>query len=228
MANDKQFKLQTKYVATRGVKEYRETIAKWVTPTDTVLEIGCAWGSTTTLLAAQCHEVIGTDISPEVIARARERHPQLHFEVLDAYDVRSALAFGKQFTKIYIDVSGFSGYRSLLDLIALLNMYATILQPQAIIVKSGALKQFAGQCIAWRTHESLDLLPPHALYSSCDRPRDTLRSETAVVAGLIRITRPGSPAKHAGGVWHRILKPPVSIRREMGPLLNQHWIVYGN
>jgi len=151
MANDKQFKLQTRYVATRGVKEYRETIAKWVTPTDTVLEVGCAWGSTTTLLAARCREVIGTDISPEVIVRARERHPQLHFELLDAYDVRSALAFGRQFTKIYIDVSGFSGYRSLLDLIALLTMYATILQPEAIIVKSGALKQFAGQCIAWQS-----------------------------------------------------------------------------
>jgi len=151
MANDKQFKLKTKYVATRGVKEYRETIVQWVTPPDTVLEIGCAWGTTTTLIAAQCHKVIGTDISPEVIARAREQHPHLRFEVLDAYDVLSALGFGKQFTKVYIDVSGLSGYRSLLDLIALLNMYATILQPEAIVVKSGALKQFAGQCIAWQS-----------------------------------------------------------------------------
>src|SRR6266508_257196 len=151
MANDKQFKLQTTYVATRGVKEYRETIAQWVTSTDTVLEIGCAWGSTTVLIAPHCREVIGTDISPEVIARARERHPQLRFELLDAYEVRSALRFGKQFTKIYIDVSGLPGYRSLLDLIALLTMYATILQPEAIIVKSGSLKQLAGQCIAWQS-----------------------------------------------------------------------------
>ena len=68
-----------------------------------------------------------------------------------AYDVLAALGFGKPFTKIYIDVSGLSGYRSLLDLIALLNMYATVLQPEAIVVKSGALKQFAGQCIAWQS-----------------------------------------------------------------------------
>jgi trans-aconitate methyltransferase len=149
MANDRQFKLSTKYVGTRGVKEYRESIAHWVTKDDIVLEIGCEWGTTTTLLATHCREVIGTDISPEVIARARERHPLLRFEVLDAYDVLAALALNRPFTKVYLDVSGLSGYRSLLDLIALLNMYATVLQPQAIVVKSGALKQFARRCLAW-------------------------------------------------------------------------------
>ena len=151
MANDNQFKLTTRFVATRGVKEYRATIPALVTPDDVVLEIGCEWGTTTALLAARCREVIGTDISPEVITRARERHPQLRFEVLDAYDVVAALGFGKPFTKIYIDVSGLSGYRSLLDLIALLNMYATMLQPEAIVVKSGALKQFSSQCMAWQS-----------------------------------------------------------------------------
>jgi len=68
---------------------------------------------------------------------------------LDAFDARAALDFEKQFTKIYIDISGFSGYRSLLDVIALLTMYATVLQPETIVVKSGALKLFASNCIAW-------------------------------------------------------------------------------
>jgi trans-aconitate methyltransferase len=159
MANEKQFKLKTMYIGTRGVKEYRESISQWVQRDDSVLEIGCEWGTTTALLAARCRSVIGTDISPEVLLRARERHPGLRFEVLDAYDLITAQSFGKRFTKIYIDVSGLSGYRSLLDLIALLNMYATVLQPQAIIVKSGALKQFAGQCVAWR---------PAVLDEECD------------------------------------------------------------
>jgi hypothetical protein len=149
MANDKQFKLKTKYIGTRGVKEYRESILSWVGKDDIVLEIGCEWGTTTALLATHCREVIGTDISLDVITRARERHAQIRFEVLDAYDVLAALALGRPFTKVYIDVSGLSGYRSLLDLIALLNMYATVLHPEAIVVKSGALKQFASQCIAW-------------------------------------------------------------------------------
>jgi hypothetical protein len=71
--------------------------------------------------------------------------------VLDGFDVRAALDFGKQFTKVYIDMSGLSGYRSLLDTIALLTMYATVLRPEAIIIKSGALKQFASHCVPWRS-----------------------------------------------------------------------------
>lgn len=151
MANEKQFKLKTMFIGARGVKEYRESIATWVNKDDVVLEIGCEHGTTTVLIAPCCKEVIGTDVSAECVQRARHNHPQLNFAVLDAYDVMSALAFGKTFTKIYIDVSGLSGYRSLLDLIALLNMYATVLKPEAIIVKSGSLKNFAEHCRAWHT-----------------------------------------------------------------------------
>ena len=151
MANERQFKLDTVLVSTRGVREYRETIPQWVGSDDTVLELGCEWGTTTALLAQRAKGVVGTDISPEVVERARERHPDIRFQVLDAFDVRAALDLGEQFTKVYIDVSGLSGYRSLLDVIALLQMYATVLRPRAIIVKSGALKSFATRCIAWRS-----------------------------------------------------------------------------
>jgi hypothetical protein len=74
----------------------------------------------------------------------------LHFEVLDAFDVRGALAFGRPFNKIYMDLSGFSGYRALLDVIALTNMYATVFDLEVVVVKSGALKHFASHCIPWR------------------------------------------------------------------------------
>jgi hypothetical protein len=149
MANDRQFRWTTRLVATRGVKEYRETIPAWVGAEDTVLELGCEWGTTTALLAPRCREIIGTDVSPDCIERARQRHPAIRFEVLDAFDVRAALELGKPFTKVYFDLSGFSGYRSLLDVIALLTMYATVLRPEAIIVKSGALKHFALHCLPW-------------------------------------------------------------------------------
>lgn len=149
--SENQLKLNTMFIGTRKVKEYRETIPVWVSEDDIVLEIGCEWGTTTRLIAERCKEVIGTDISPECIQRARKEYPDLHFEVLDGFDVRAALDFGKQFTKIYIDISGLSGYRSLLDVISLLTMYATVLRPEAIIVKSGALKSFASHCIAWRS-----------------------------------------------------------------------------
>lgn len=150
MANEQQFKLKTRYIATRGVKEYRETIASVVGKDDVVLEIGCEWGTTTVLLAERCREVLGTDVSPDCIARARRLHPGITFAVLDAFDVRAALAFERPFNKIYIDLSGFSSYRALLDVIALLSMYATVLRPDVIVVKSGALKQFAAYCTPWR------------------------------------------------------------------------------
>lgn len=152
MANEKQFKLNTKFISTRNVKEYRETIPIWINKDDIVLEIGCEWGTTTTILAQRCKEVIGTDISLDCIKRARETYPELHFEVMDGFDVLAALALNKSFTKIYIDISGISGYRSLLDVISLLTMYATVFRPAAIVVKSGALKHFTSHCMAWQSN----------------------------------------------------------------------------
>jgi len=149
MANDRQFKTHTVFVGARGVKEYRATIPVYVNADDVVLEIGCEHGTTTRLLAEACREVIGTDVSPDCIAEARRRFPHIRFEVLDGFDARAALDLGKDFTKVYIDVSGMSGYRSLLDVIALCQMYATVLRPEAIIVKSGALKHFAYHCRPW-------------------------------------------------------------------------------
>lgn len=149
MANERQLKLRTRFIGTRGVREYRDSIAALITPDDVVLEIGCEWGTTTVQLAQRCKRVVGTDVSPDVIERARERHPDLRFEVLDAWDVRAALELGEPFTKVYIDISGLSGYRALLDTISLLTMYATVLRPEAIVVKSGALKHFAEHCSAW-------------------------------------------------------------------------------
>ncbi|MFL5807748.1 MAG: class I SAM-dependent methyltransferase [Roseiflexaceae bacterium] len=149
MANEQQFKLRTRFIATRGVQEYRATIPYLVQQQDVVLELGCAWGSTTHILATHSHMVVGTDVSPACITRARHEHPELIFAVLDAFDVRAALALGQAFTKIYMDLSGFSSYRALLDVIALMTMYATVFRPEAIVVKSGALKQFASHCRAW-------------------------------------------------------------------------------
>lgn len=150
MANENQLKLKTRFIGTRNVKEYRATIPVWVNEDDVILEIGCEWGTTTRVLAEHCKEVIGTDISSDCIERAKERHPDLQFQVLDGFDVRAALDMGKKFTKIYIDISGMSGYRSLLDVISLLTMYATVFRPETIVIKSGALKHFASHCIAWR------------------------------------------------------------------------------
>jgi len=149
MANESQLKLKTRFIAARGVKEYRATIPAWIDQDDVVLEIGCEWGTTTALIAARCKEVIGTDVSAECVERARKMHPGIRFEVLDGFDVRAAQELGRPFSKVYIDISGLSGYRSLLDGICLLRMYATVFRPEAIVIKSGSLKHFAAHCTAW-------------------------------------------------------------------------------
>ncbi len=153
MTPEKPYRIRTKFVATKNVHEYRETIATCVNKDDTVLEIGCEFGITTALLAEASREVLGTDISAECLDRAREKYPHVRFEVLDGFDVRAALDFGMPFTKIYIDMSGMSGYRSLLDAIALLNTYAAVLRPKIIVAKSNSLKNFASQCFPWNAYK---------------------------------------------------------------------------
>lgn len=149
MANEKQYRSQALYIATRGVKEYRATISEQIKPHDIVLEVGCEWGTTSELIYPRCKNLLATDISDECISRAKQMRPEIQFETLDVYDLKKALSFGLDFTKMYIDVSGLSGYRSLLDVIALLNMYAATFPLVSITVKSGALKDFAKRCIAW-------------------------------------------------------------------------------
>lgn len=153
MANENQFKLTTKFIATRGVEEYRQTIPIWIRPEDFILEIGCEWGTTSTLIASKCSNLIATDISLDCIRVARQKYPGIRFETLDAFNIRQAMAFGVQFTKIYIDMSGLSSYRALLDVISLMNMYVSVFAPEAIIIKSGSLKQFAKNSIAWNANQ---------------------------------------------------------------------------
>lgn len=154
MANENQFKLKCLFIATRGVDEYRQTIERWINPQDRVLEIGCEWGTTSTLIYEKCKNLIATDISIECIQKARQKYPEINFATLDAFNIREAMKLGDKFSKIYIDMSGLSSYRALLDVIALLNQYAAIFEPEAIIIKSGSLKQFARNCVEWKSTDT--------------------------------------------------------------------------
>lgn len=149
MANDKQFRLKTLYIGTRGVDEYRASILRFIRPSDKVLEIGCEWGTTSELLFQKCQNLIATDVSLKCIEKAREMRPSIQFETLDVYDLQKAMSFDVDFNKMYIDVSGLSGYRSFLDVISLLDRYASVFPLETIVVKSGALKDFARRCVAW-------------------------------------------------------------------------------
>jgi 2-polyprenyl-3-methyl-5-hydroxy-6-metoxy-1,4-benzoquinol methylase len=57
-------------------------------PVASVLEVGCGEGHVTARLASFFPEarVLGSDLSPGIIAGARERHPGIEFEVRSIYD----------------------------------------------------------------------------------------------------------------------------------------------
>ncbi|HVX44708.1 MAG TPA: class I SAM-dependent methyltransferase [Mycobacteriales bacterium] len=149
----------TRIIAAKGVAEYRATIESTVEPGDIVLEIGCEWGTTTEVIAERARHVIGADISTKCIERAQKMRPALDFRVLDGFDVMAVRALDPPADVIYLDLSGLSGYRGLLDLIALLNTYAAVLRPRVVVVKSGGLKQFLEHCRAWHDQEHRPMSP---------------------------------------------------------------------
>lgn len=149
MANDSQYKIKAKIVGTRGVKEFRASISTYVKPSDLVLEIGCEWGTTSIILAPACKQLVATDISPECIERARLKHPHIDFRVLDVFNVKAVLDYDIKFSKMYIDVSGFSGYKSTLDVLALIDMYCSLFPLETVVIKSGSIKNLATRLIAW-------------------------------------------------------------------------------
>ncbi len=53
-----------------------------------MLEVGCGEGMVTEQLARffPGARVVGADLSPEIVAEARARHPELHFEVQSIYE----------------------------------------------------------------------------------------------------------------------------------------------
>lgn len=138
-------KRQTLVVVTEDVKEYRATIDQYVNENDTVLEIGCAWGTTTRLLARRCKEVVGID-KGQSLRIAKRRHPALHLERIDGFDIPGVLKLGKKFSTVYIDISG---SRDLRDVVSMIRKYEAVFEPEVIVVKSNRLKRLLQRCIVW-------------------------------------------------------------------------------
>ncbi|MDP2777779.1 MAG: methyltransferase domain-containing protein, partial [Anaerolineales bacterium] len=58
-----------------------------VSPNQRVLEIGCGMGEL--IAGLQPSHGVGVDFSPEMIARAKQRHPDIEYNQLDAHDLSS-------------------------------------------------------------------------------------------------------------------------------------------
>ena len=68
------------------VAEYGESLLQYVPagPGQRILDLGCGTGALTEKLSQLGGYVLGTDSSPEMIAKARAEHPHLAFQVRDA------------------------------------------------------------------------------------------------------------------------------------------------
>ena len=67
--------------------KHREILTRHIKPNDAILDAGCGYGRLLTLLPAKwCGPYLGVDLSPALIAKARELHPRRalnHFLVCD-------------------------------------------------------------------------------------------------------------------------------------------------
>jgi hypothetical protein len=135
----------SRIIVTQGVKEYRQTIPHCVTRDDVVLEIGCAWGTTSALLCKHAKYVVAIDKGQSLPA-ARQTYPHIHFEQIDGFDVARVRSLGLAFNKVYIDISG---CRELDAVIKMIRMYEAVFAPEIIVVKSTRLKRLVSKCTVW-------------------------------------------------------------------------------
>ena len=115
-------------------------------------------GETTVLIDTALAEraggrCVGIDVSRAIVDRAKARHPQVLFDVADAWDPMSLLASlercgcgtGTKPDLLLIDVGGLSGSSGTLDALALVRVLCAVFQPtlQAVVIKSACMRTLA-------------------------------------------------------------------------------------
>jgi len=105
-----------KIVVAENWGEYRNAIAHCVRETDTVLEVGCGNGVTTSLLSQTAARAVGVDLSAPLIDEARRRFPLLEWHSMDARRAGD-LAKLARFDAIFVDLNGSRELETLCPLI---------------------------------------------------------------------------------------------------------------
>jgi hypothetical protein len=139
----------SRVIITKGVKQYRQTIPSFVNKKDTVLEVGCAWGTTSNILYQYADYVVAVDKGAS-LPTAKRTYPHIHFEQIDGFDIRRIKGLNLAFTKVYIDISG---CREITDIIKIIRIYEAVFSPEIIVVKSSNLKYFVEKCDVWGKFE---------------------------------------------------------------------------
>jgi trans-aconitate methyltransferase len=67
-------------------------------PGERILDLGCGTGHLASQIAEKGAKVVGVDRSPDMVRQAREKYPQLQFEVMDAREIAFAEPFDAVFS----------------------------------------------------------------------------------------------------------------------------------
>jgi len=154
--------------AAANVTEYRAAAERILQPGWRVLEIGCHFGTSTGPLHSKASKTggscMGVDISSSIIKRARAMHPEVAFDVCDAWDlaglhrvVQAHLGHRQQandskperdgLDMLLLDVGGLSSTHGELDTISLVRALMSSFSPtlKAVVVKSFSMRTLAMQ-----------------------------------------------------------------------------------
>lgn len=148
---------------------FRSLARSQVRLSDRVLELGCSFGDTTTILAERSQTVVAVDVGRAVLSRAQERAPRARFELLDAIAHPSrlvALVRAVAPTAIFVDLGGDRVATDLVPLIALLH--AENSSAALIVLKCRALHQAA----AGHAHRLASSAPSRATARALPRARN--------------------------------------------------------
>ena len=77
---------EKRIVTAETTRQYREASLRYVSPDDTVLEVGCHEGVTTAMLHGS---IVGVDMSQITIDMARSKYPQVRFEAVDGANIEA-------------------------------------------------------------------------------------------------------------------------------------------
>jgi hypothetical protein len=165
-------KIKPNIVATVGVQQYRQTMERAVLPGDAVLEVGCHFGTSTVLFHEKAAEgggyCIGVDVGKSIVDGAKKRHPDVCFDIGDAWKTADLLRIQQEFLAsspdvtnrrrgfdvVYVDVGGLSGGDGILEALMLLSSFEKALEPRCLVIKSQCMRRLSSTLTSfWKSPE---------------------------------------------------------------------------
>ena len=153
-------------IGTVGVEEYRKVIPSVVKEGDSILEVGCHFGTSTSILseAVGVHGyAMGVDVGPKIIQGAKQKYPHIPFYIGDAWKVAELLRHQKAYIEnrnedtnkmtarkvgfdcIFVDVGGLSGGDGLLEAMMLVATLLNGLEPRTLVIKSQCMRRLSSR-----------------------------------------------------------------------------------